>query len=178
MSGYDWNATMGGSGLGAGPFGGLFNTRHGIPASLPAPVAAMPTAAALNWWALPNQANPVPVGGTPGPEAGGGGGGFMNFLRGKENVPGDGALGWLGKAENLSAAMQGIGALTGAWQGFQQLRLAKDQLNFQRDAWQKNFGNSVRSYNTRLEDRIRGRTAYYTGKENDVQAYLDRHKLG
>ena len=182
---YNWNTAMGGL-AGLSPMGSWFNPSQPAAAALPAPVAAttmptMPTGADLSW-ALPNQANPfsyggygAPAGVTPGLEASGG---LMNMLRGQKGVSGDGITGWFGNGQNLNAAVQGISALTSAWQGYQQLKVAKDQLNFQKDAWQKNYGNSVKTYNTSLEDRIRGRTADYGGKENDVQSYIDKNKLG
>lgn len=88
-----------------------------------------------------------------------------------------GAKTWLSNGQNLGSVFQGIGALTNAYLGFRQLSMAKDQLNFQKDSWAKNFANSAKTYNTSLEDRIRGRTADYSGKESDVQSYLAKHKL-
>ncbi|EAA6070268.1 hypothetical protein DQY91_22435 [Salmonella enterica subsp. enterica] len=60
----------------------------------------------------------------------------------------------------------------------QSLGLAKDQLQFQKDAYNTNLNNSIQSYNTQLEDRIRGRTSNYAGKEEDVQTYLANNRLG
>lgn len=85
---------------------------------------------------------------------------------------------WFSNGQNLGAVFQGISALTNAYLGFQQLGVAKDSLRFQKDAFQTNLRNSTQSYNTQLEDRIRGRTSDYAGKEADVQAYLDKNRLG
>lgn len=126
--------------------------------------AGVPNAAGHDWMSgyganvLPEFESPV-LGGGP-PAAGG-----------------NGLFGWLRNGENLSALAQGIGALSGAWMGRKQLGIARDNLNFQRDAFERNFANQTRSYNTSLEDRIRGRSADYAGKENDIQSYLDRHRL-
>ena len=176
---YDWNTAMGNLGIQGGNW---FNPQQMNAASMPAPAAfSMPTSADLGW-SMPGAATnspfsygmggATPAGVTPGPAA------DTNFWRGQKGVAGDGVTGWLGNGQNLSAVMQGIGALTSAWLGYQNLRVAKDQLGFQKDAFQKNFANQTKSYNTSLEDRIRGRTADYAGKESDVQAYLDKHKLG
>lgn len=100
-----------------------------------------------------------------------------NLWRGKAGVPGDGITGWLGNSQNLSAVFQGIGALTQAYLGFQQLRQAKEGLKFQKQAYKANLANSEQSYNTSLEDRIRGRTSNYAGKEEDVQSYLSANRL-
>lgn len=110
---------------------------------------------------------------TPPPASGG----FMNLLRGQAGVAGDGVTGWLGNSQNLSAVFQGIGALTQAYLGFQQLRQAKEGLKFQKQAYKANLANSEQSYNTSLEDRIRGRTSNYAGKEEDVQSYLSANRL-
>jgi hypothetical protein len=84
---------------------------------------------------------------------------------------------WLSNGNNLNAVAGGLSALTSAYLGFRQLSLAKDQLKFGKESWAKNFANSQQTYNTSLEDRIRGRTASYDGKEKDVQSYLSRHSL-
>lgn len=84
---------------------------------------------------------------------------------------------WLGDSRNLSSVFQGISALTDAYLGFAQLRQAKEGLKLQKQAFEANLRNSTQAYNTSLEDRIRGRTSNYEGKENDVQAYLAAHRL-
>ncbi len=84
---------------------------------------------------------------------------------------------WMSNGQNLGTVMNGIGTLAQAYLGFKQLGMAKDQLRFSKEAFNANLNNSIASYNTSLEDRIRGRTSDYAGKENDVQAYLARHSL-
>ncbi len=92
--------------------------------------------------------------------------------------PGTGGLkGWLSNGQNLGVAIQGFGTLANAYLGFQQLKNAKANLAFQKDAFNTNLINSTQNYNTSLEDRIRGRTSAYDGKEADVQAYLAKHSL-
>ena len=78
----------------------------------------------------------------------------------------------------VAPTLQGLGSLFSAWNGMQSLGLARDQLQFQKDAYNTNLNNSIQSYNTQLEDRIRGRTSNYAGKEQDVQTYLDNNRLG
>jgi hypothetical protein len=183
MSYYDWSGSTANMGL---PGMSWFNPQQTAAATLPMPAGVMP-AANSGWGGLPGTM-PTAAGLDFASTSGMGmktpdvpaaeGGGFMNWLRGAPGKGGDGATGWLGNGQNLGAAVQGIGALTGAWLGYQQMKVAKDQLNFQKDAWAKNYGNSVKTYNTSLEDRIRGRTADYSGKEGDVQSYLDKNRLG
>ncbi|WQY99715.1 hypothetical protein [Klebsiella phage MY01] len=77
----------------------------------------------------------------------------------------------------VSPLAQGLGALFQGWTGMQQLGLARDQLNFQKNAFNTNLRNQSQAYNTALEDRIRGRTSNYEGKEQDVQNYLNQNRL-
>lgn len=84
---------------------------------------------------------------------------------------------WLANGQNLATVFQGISALTSAYLGFQQLKQAKDALKLQKEAFRTNLRNSTQTYNTSLEDRIRGRTSNYEGKESDVNAYLAEHSL-
>lgn len=173
---YDWNAAMGSRGLaGGGLMGSWFAPQQTMAAAMPmaAGPMSMPTSADLGW-SMPAQTSPFAPSGTNTQFASGFDGGAAAMPAGG----GGGITGWLGNGQNLNAVMQGIGALTSAWLGYQNLRVAKDQLSFQKDAFAKNYGSQVKSYNTSLEDRIRGRTADYTGKEADVQAYLSKHKLG
>lgn len=77
----------------------------------------------------------------------------------------------------VSPAMQGLGALFQAWNGMQTLGLAEDQLKFQQNAFNTNLANQKQVYNTALEDRIRGRSSEYAGKEEDVDKYMSEHSL-
>jgi hypothetical protein len=103
--------------------------------------------------------------------------GLMGMLRGQAGVAGDGLVGWLGKGENMQTALGGIQALTGAYLGFQNLRVAKDNLRFQKDAWAKNYANQAQSYNTSLEDRVRARYSASSSDESRIQDYLNRNRL-
>lgn len=67
----------------------------------------------------------------------------------------------------------GLG-VTNAILGFQSLGLAKDQFNFQKNAFNKNWAASVDAYNTAREDRIRGRG--YASKAAE-DAAVERNKF-
>lgn len=84
---------------------------------------------------------------------------------------------WFSNGNNLGAIASGLSALTSMYMGSRQLGIARDALDLQKTAFNTNLNNSIQNYNTSLEDRIRGRTADYDGKENDVQSYLDRNRL-
>lgn len=77
----------------------------------------------------------------------------------------------------ISPAISGLGALFQGWSGMRGMDLAKDQLNFQKQAYQTNLEGSAKAYNTALEDRIRGRTSAYEGKEADVQRELEAKRM-
>lgn len=77
----------------------------------------------------------------------------------------------------VPAAAQSIAGIGQMWTGMQNYKLAKDQFNFSKQAYQQNLANQIKSYNTQMEDRLRGRTSDYEGKEEDVQRELDKRKL-
>lgn len=111
------------------------------------------------------------------------GGGF-NFATAGQGVgaappvnTGGGLGDWLKADGNLGSVFGGIQALGNTWLGLQQLGVARDNLRFQKQAYNTNLTNSTQTYNTSLEDRIRGRTADYAGKDADVSAYLQAHQL-
>lgn len=88
------------------------------------------------------------------------------------------AFGWLGdNSQGIGSLLQGIGALGSLYGTNQQLGLAKDQLNFQKDSYNTNLTNQISSYNTNLEDKIRGRYSTADQSESQVQDYLNKNKL-
>lgn len=63
---------------------------------------------------------------------------------------------WFGdnqQAGVIPAAITGANALAQGWLGFQQLGLAKDNLAFQKDAFNKNYGNQRQLTNQQLVER-------------------------
>lgn len=145
----------------------------------------MPNAAALNWGQTAQQpmTQMAPTMAAPA-SLGTAGFGFMpsqaqgiNWDTSALNTPGGGGESWWQTPGMVGGIAQGIGALAGAWNAHRGLGLARDQFRFQKEAYNTNLANSIQSYNTSLEDRIRGRTSDYEGKEQDVQGYLNRHSL-
>lgn len=63
----------------------------------------------------------------------------------------------------LGLGMQGLGALGNLWGGMKQYGLARDSLNFQKDAFNKNFENQRKTINSQLEDRQRARVSASPG---------------
>lgn len=78
--------------------------------------------------------------------------------------------------ETIGLGVNALGALVGGFNSFRNYGLAKDNFNLQKRAFETNLANSTRSYNTSLEDRIRGRSSEQS--EADIQAYLSKHRMG
>ncbi len=88
------------------------------------------------------------------------------------------AFGWLGNnAQGIGSLLQGIGALGSLYGTSKQLGLAQDQFNFQKEAYKTNLANQIASYNTNLEDKIRGRYSTADQSEAQVQDYLNKNRL-
>lgn len=60
--------------------------------------------------------------------------------------------------KGLSTLFSGISALGSLYGSFQQNKIAKDTLNFQKDAFNKNYANQTKTYNNSLADRINARS--------------------
>lgn len=73
--------------------------------------------------------------------------------------------------------LQGLGTLGNLWGGFQATKLAKDAFNFQKDMAQKNYANSIKSYNTALTDRAIARGKVQGDSADVTQQYIDQNKL-
>lgn len=57
------------------------------------------------------------------------------------------------------AGIQGIGSLVGGYNGYKQYKLAKDQFNFQKSAWNSQYAAQRGLVNSQLEDRQKQRVA-------------------
>lgn len=79
-----------------------------------------------------------------------------------------------GGAGMILGGLQTIGNL---WNAYQQQKLARDALSFQKKAFETNLKNSTQTYNTALEDRIRARHNTEGRSSSETGAYLDKHRL-
>lgn len=73
-------------------------------------------------------------------------------------------------------AAQGLGALGSLWMGLDANKIAKDNLAFERESFNKNYGNQVKTYNTSLTDRANSRDSRNNTKSADT--YVANHRLG
>lgn len=89
-----------------------------------------------------------------------------------------------GSMSNFSkgvAGLQTFGSLMGAWNGYQQNKLAKQQLAFQKDAFNKQYSAQRNLTNSQLEDRQRNRVYQneQTGRTGtmSVAEYMDKYGI-
>lgn len=71
-------------------------------------------------------------------------------------------------------AIQTLGSL---WNSFQQNKMAKESMKFQKEAFATNLANQEQSYNTALEDRINARYVTEGKSQADADAYIQEHSL-
>jgi hypothetical protein len=134
-----------------------------------------------------DQNNSFTQGAVSGQLGGGGGGGASSILGGFGTGPQGGAApgaglpgggtSFFGEGGIASTGLGAIQTLGSIWNSFQQMKLAKDSLKFQKNAFRDQLGDQRQVYNTALEDRINSR--YFTeGKSQDqADQYVADRKL-
>ena len=70
--------------------------------------------------------------------------------------------------------LQGLGS---AYMGMKQYGLAKDQLQFSKDAFNKNYAAQAKMTNASLEDRQRARVASNPGAYQSVGDYMTQNRI-
>lgn len=125
----------------------------------------------------------------PNPGGLGGSGGLGGLLGSAVNKQGGTALattdvntsffgdGFFEKGGGASLALGGLATLGSFYSSFQQNRLAKRTLKFQKKAFQTNLRNSTKVFNTALEDRIRARFATEGRSTADADAKIAANRL-
>ena len=96
---------------------------------------------------------------------------FMKGMLGGKDASGMQMQGW---GMPALSAVQGIG---NAWMGMKQYGLAKDQFNFTKEQFAKNFGAQQKLTNSRLEDRQRARIASNPGAYQSVGTYMKENGI-
>lgn len=77
----------------------------------------------------------------------------------------------------LQLGMQGLGALGSLWGSFQSTKLAKDAFNFQKSLAERNYNNSIKSYNTALTDRATARGMVQGDSADKTRQYIQDNRL-
>ncbi len=85
---------------------------------------------------------------------------------------------WGSKNKDLIAGGVGIAnSLANAYFGWKNLGLAKDQFNFQKDSWNKNFANQVTTTNNQLEEQARKRYSNSPTSNITPEEYMAKHRV-
>ena len=79
-----------------------------------------------------------------------------------------------GPAQFALGAIQTLGSL---WNSFQQNKLAKESMKFQKEAFATNLANQEQSYNTALEDRINARYVTEGKSQAEADSYIEKNRL-
>lgn len=90
------------------------------------------------------------------------------------------AAGGSGFGMNLGTAglgLQGLSSLSNLIQGNRALDLSKDQFKFQKAFANTNLNNSIKSYNTALEDRLNSRAVTEGRSSESAAEQIERNKL-
>lgn len=138
----------------------------------PNPVGASdPTAA----YAQSTQATPAAI--APGFASIAGYGGQTGFPQAPA-APAIGAGSGFGfNTGTLSAITSGIGTIGNLWNAFQAQKLAKAQFDYTKGVTDTNLNNSIKSYNTSLDDRIRARGFTEGQSQSQQDAYITKNQL-
>lgn len=101
---------------------------------------------------------------------------------GLPNIGGNDAGGWFGieglgkNLDTLKLGIGGLGTLAGLWNGFQQVKLARDSFDHNRGIIDTNMANGIRSFNLALDDKVRSRGAYEGQSQAQQDAHYDRYR--
>lgn len=80
-------------------------------------------------------------------------------------------------ASSLGLGLQGLSSLSNLIQGNKALDLSRDQFNFQKSFANTNLNNSIKSYNTALEDRLNARAAVEGRSAASAAEQIERNRL-
>lgn len=80
-------------------------------------------------------------------------------------------------APSLRLGLQGLNTLGNLWGALQSTKLAREQLNFTKNITNTNLNNSIKSYNTTLEDRARSRGFTEGSSDTDINNYIAANRL-
>lgn len=82
-----------------------------------------------------------------------------------------------GIAGGLAMGMQGLAGIGNLFMGNSQLKLAKQNLGFQKEAFYANMRNSIQSYNTAMADRINSRYSDREKTQAEKDEMIEKNSL-
>lgn len=92
------------------------------------------------------------------------------------NQQGGSDFGW--NMDTANFGLKGLATLGNLWGAFQGNKLARKQFGLARDAYNTNLTNQIKSYNTTLEERIKGRhPTNDVAAQAKADAYIAANKL-
>lgn len=77
--------------------------------------------------------------------------------------------------DTLRLGLGGLQTIGNLWNSFEANNLAKDQFGYTKKITDTNLDNSIRSYNTTLEDKIRARSAMEGRPEGYSEEYIAKN---
>lgn len=84
-------------------------------------------------------------------------------------------FGKMSLGEKGSMVLGAVGSALNAYNAYKSNKLAKDQFNFQKQAWQANFNNQRKMTNSQLEDRQKARVANNPIQNESVDSYMRKY---
>ena len=105
------------------------------------------------------------------------GAGGVSPMGGQGLMGGDSGMGFGWNMGTGRLALGALGTVGNLWQAWNANQMAQKTFNFQRDIMNTNLTNSIKSYNTQLEDRARSRAVTEGQTDEERQAYVDRNRL-
>lgn len=100
-----------------------------------------------------------------------------NIAGGRNNSVRQGGSGFGFNLNTFDSILGGLQTGFGIYNALSAQKQAKKEFAFGKEIANANLNNSIQSYNTSLEDRIRSRVAMEGRPGSDADAYLDQHKL-
>lgn len=78
---------------------------------------------------------------------------------------------------NWSAGISAFSSLANAWQAYEANKLAKEQFGFQKEAFNTNLANQIKTYNTTLAGRREGSAGFRGESAQATADYIKKHSL-
>jgi len=82
---------------------------------------------------------------------------------------------WNNYGSMITGGLSAAADLVGAYQGYKQLGVMRDSLNFQKDAFNKQYEMSKRDINDQLEQRQRNRVGTNPSRNMPVEEYMQKY---